>query len=203
MVRRVGHFVPAGVPVMRISRAERVSAERELHLLAALDVGPTRTMQQDVEFGMIQIVDIGLRAMSPAVNDPSTAISCVDQLSRIIIYWLGREPPKAGYYAPPHVLRVVVPWMKFDRMIETAFDQIRHYAKADLAVSLRLIRAFQDIATVSQRRDEHALLAELARRVVAGCNRHLPSDELVRLKQRAAALEAHIRGLEVTAPNAP
>src|SRR6516164_9707407 len=93
--RRVGHFIPAGVPIIRISRSERVSAERELHLLAAIDMGPTRTMQQDVEFGIIQIVDIALRAMSPAINDPSTAISCVDQLSRIIICWLSREPPKS------------------------------------------------------------------------------------------------------------
>jgi uncharacterized membrane protein len=136
--RRVGHFVPAGVPIIWISKPERVSPGRELHLLAALDVGPTRTMQQDVEFGIIQIVDIALRAMSPAVNDPRTAISCVDQLSRIIIYWLDRQSPKSRYYAPPHVLRLIVPWITFLGLIDTAFDQIRHYATADLAVSLRL-----------------------------------------------------------------
>ena len=45
-------------------------------------------MQQDAEFGIIQIVDIALKAISPAVNDPSTAISCIDQLSRILIHWL-------------------------------------------------------------------------------------------------------------------
>jgi uncharacterized membrane protein len=89
--RRVGHFVPAGVPIIRATKPERMSEDLELRLLAALDIGPTRTMQQDVEFGVIQIVDIALRAISPAVNDPSTAISCVDQLSRIIICWLGRE----------------------------------------------------------------------------------------------------------------
>ena len=91
--RRVGQFVPAGVPLMRVSRADRVPADRALHLLAAFDIGPTRTLQQDVEFGVIQIVDIALRAMSPAVNDPSTAISCVDQLSRIMILWISRVPP--------------------------------------------------------------------------------------------------------------
>jgi uncharacterized membrane protein len=97
--RRVGQFVPAGVPLARVSKPERVPADRTLHLIAAFDIGPTRTMQQDVEFGIIQIVDIALRAMSPAVNDPSTAISCVDQLSRIIILWISRMPP------PSHLLR--------------------------------------------------------------------------------------------------
>src|SRR6201997_1491109 len=190
--RRVGHFVPSGVPIIWASKKERISPERELHPLAVLDMGPTRTMQQDVEFGIIQIVDIALRAMSPAINDPSTAISCVDQLSRIIICWLSREPPKSRYYAPPHVLRLVVPWITFQGLLDTAFDQIRHYAIADLAVSLRLIRAFHDIASATKRRDEQTLLIELARRVMDGSSKHLSESELARLKQRVADLEEYI-----------
>ena len=190
--RRVGHFIPAGVPIIRISRPDRVSLEREVHLLAAIDLGPTRTMQQDVEFGIIQIIDIALRAMSPAINDPSTAISCVDQLSRIMIRWLSRDPPKSRYYAPPHVLRLVVPWITFQGLLDTAFDQIRHYAIADLAVSLRLIRACHDIASATKRRDEQALLVELARRVLAGSSKHLSEDELTPLNQRVVSLEASI-----------
>jgi uncharacterized membrane protein len=151
--RRVGRFVPAGVPLMRVSKPERVPADRALHLIAAFDIGPARTMQQDVEFGIIQIVDIALRAMSPAVNDPSTAISCVDQLSRIMILWTSRIPPPSHYYAPPHVLRLFVPWMSFDGLLDTAFEQIRHYAVADVAVSLRLLRAFDDVASATQHAD--------------------------------------------------
>src|SRR6516162_4465169 len=56
--RRVGQFVPAGVPLAYVSTPEQVPLDRALHLLAAFDIGPTRTMQQDVEFGIIQIVDI-------------------------------------------------------------------------------------------------------------------------------------------------
>ena len=149
-------------------------------------------MQQDVEFGIIQIVDIALRAISPAINDPTTGISCIDQLSRIIIYWLGREPAKWRYYAPPHVLRLVVSWITFQGLIDTAFDQIRHYAVADTAVSLRLIRALHDIATAAKREDEQSLLIELARRIVAGSALHLSESELARLKQRVAELEAYV-----------
>jgi uncharacterized membrane protein len=155
-------------------------------------MGPTRTMQQDVEFRIIQIVDIALRAMSPAINDPSTAISCVDQLSRNIICWLTREPRKSRYYAPPHGLRLVVPWITLQGLLDTAFDQIRHYAIADLAVSLRLIRACQDIASATKRRDEQVLLVELARRVLAGSSKHLSESELAPLKQRVVSLEASI-----------
>jgi uncharacterized membrane protein len=149
-------------------------------------------MQQDVEFGVIQIVDIALRAISPAVNDPSTAISCVDQLSCIIICWLGREQPRSTYYALPHVPRLIVPWISFEGLIDTAFDQIRHYAVADLPVSLRLIRALQDIASATKGLDEQQLLVGLARRIVAESQKHLAESELERLKRRVAGLEAQI-----------
>jgi uncharacterized membrane protein len=190
--RRVGQFVPAGVPLMRVSRPERVSPDRALHLIAAFDIGPARTMQQDVEFGIIQIVDIALRAISPAINDPSTAISCVDQLSRIMILWTSRLPPPSHYYAPPHVLRLFVPWMSFDGLLDTAFEQIRHYAVADAAVSLRLMRAFDDIASTTQHPYLRAKLLERARRIMDGCAGHLPKAELVKLERRFAALETSI-----------
>jgi uncharacterized membrane protein len=192
IVRRVGQFVPAGVPIARVTKPERVPAERASHLLAAFDLGPTRTMQQDVEFGIIQIVDIALRAMSPAVNDPSTAISCVDQLSRILIQWISRRPPTSHYYAPPHVLRLVLPWIDFGGLLDTAFEQIRHYAAADVAVSLRLIRAIGDIAGAAEHADQRAILLERARRVATGCAGHLPKDDLTKIQQRLSALEAAV-----------
>jgi uncharacterized membrane protein len=190
--RRVGQFVPAGVPLARVARSERVPPEEAHHLANAFDIGPTRTMQQDVEFGIIQIVDIALRAISPAVNDPSTAISCVDQLSRILICWISRRPPPSHYYGPPHVLRLFVPWMSFDGLLDTAFEQIRHYGAADIAVSLRLLRAFSDIANATQHTDIRATLLTRARRVVAGCTGHLPKDDLVKLHQRLGALESTV-----------
>jgi uncharacterized membrane protein len=186
--RRVGQFVPAGVALARVARPERVPADVALHFVAAFDIGPTRTMQQDIEFGIIQIVDIALRAMSPAVNDPSTAITCIDQLSRIMIRWVGRIPPPSLYYAPPHVLRLVVPWMTFGGLLDTAFEQIRHYAAADVAVSLRLMRAFTDIASASRGVELRAQLIERGRRVAAGCTGQLPEHDLTRLQQRLAAL---------------
>jgi uncharacterized membrane protein len=190
--RRVGHFLPEGVPAMRASKGYRITPEREAQLIAAIDIGPVRTMQQDVEFGVIQIVDIALRAISPAVNDPSTAISCVDQLSRILIRWLGRVPPPTYLYGPPHVLRVVLPQIRFEGLLDTAFEQIRHYSQSDVAVSLRLLRAFNDIAQTVSDPESRTTLLQRASRVVAGCVPHLPEDDLAKLRQRLKALEAHL-----------
>jgi uncharacterized membrane protein len=187
--RGVGQFLPAGVPLLHVSRADRIDPVRSVELLGAFDIGPTRTLQQDVEFGVIQIVDIALRAISPAVNDPSTAITCIDQLSRILIRWLARAPPASVLFDPPHVPRVFVPWIGIDGMLDTAFEQIRHYAANDAAVSLRMIRAIGDIAGTLEQANDRAKLMERARRVVEGCDARLGEVDAARLRQRVAAIE--------------
>jgi len=190
--RRVGHFVPEGVVLMRTSHGERVSDGLKLLLLGAIDVGATRSMQQDVEFGIVQIVDIALRAMSPAVNDPTTAISCVDQLTSILIRWLSRTPPPSHYYAPPHVLRIIIHQAHVDGLLDLAFEQIRHYASADAAVSLRLMRAFCDIAETASDPEILRRVRERGMRLFAGCSEHLEKDDLARLQQRLILLDARL-----------
>jgi uncharacterized membrane protein len=87
------------------------------------------------------------------------------------------------------VLRLFVPWISFDGLLDTAFEQIRHYAAADVAVSLRLMRALNDIASATVHADLRTNLLERGRRVTAGCAGHLAKDALVKLQQRLAALE--------------
>lgn len=188
--RRVGHFVPEGVDLIRLTRGDRITPERAAEILAAIEIGPTRTLQQDVEFGVVQIVDIALRAISPAVNDPTTAISCVDQLSCILIRWISRVPPRSYYYGPPHILRVAVPWTDLNGLLDLAFEQIRHYAVADAAVSLRLMRALGDIAGTTSDPSVRKVLVARGRDLYAGCAGKLQNGDLARLRKRLSALEA-------------
>ncbi len=188
--RRVGQFVPAGAPLLLASKPERISGEAPKQFLAAFDIGPTRTLQQDVEFGVLQIVDIALRAISPAVNDPTSAISCIDQLSRILIRFAGREPAEQLLFDPPGVVRVSIPWIGFEGLLNSAFDQIRLYAKGDVAVSLRLLRALGDVASTTQNPDYRKSLAEMTTRVVAGCAERLTEQELRDIRIRAKEVES-------------
>jgi uncharacterized membrane protein len=190
VLRRVGHFVPAGIPLMMASKGNRLPPEGTAELLAAFDLGPTRTLQQDVEFGVLQIVDIALKAISPAVNDPSTAITCVDQLSRILIRFASREPPEEMLYDPPGIVRASLAWIHFERLLEAAFEQIRMYSKADVAVSLRLLRALRDIAASTPDPEFRRILVERGVRIVAGCAEKLGEQELRELRVRQAALES-------------
>lgn len=189
VLRRVGHFVPANVPLLRASKADRLPPEGRAALLGAFDMGPSRTLQQDVEFGVLQIVDIALRAVSPAVNDPSTAISCVDQLSRILIRCASREPPPCVLYDPPGVPRVNVAWTDFAKLVDSAYEQIRLYSKADVAVSLRMMRALGDIASTTSDVACRRILAERGRRIAAGCTENLGEEELGEIRTRLRTLE--------------
>jgi uncharacterized membrane protein len=190
MLRRVGHFVPAGVPLLRVSPADRLDPGRAGELRSAFDIGPTRTLQQDVEFGIIQIVDIALKAISPAVNDPSTAITCLDQLGRILIRFVSRKAPDSLLCDPPHVVRVIVPRIEIGGLLDTAFEQIRHYASSDVAVSLRLLRALDDIASTCGDPGIIGQLIARGRRVAEGCAERLSPDEVDKLRHRLHALEA-------------
>jgi uncharacterized membrane protein len=190
LLRRIGHFVPEGVPLFSVSREERLDKERVAELRSAFDIGPTRTLQQDVEFGVIQIVDIALKAISPAVNDPSTAITCIDQLGRIMIRFANRNVPASLLCDPPHVVRVIIPMIAVEDLFETAFEQIRHYSVSDIAVSLRLLRAFDDIAsTCSDPRIVESVVMR-GRRIVADCAKRLDPPQIEKLRRRFSALEA-------------
>ena len=88
--------------------------------------------------------------------------------------------------------RVLVPWISVDGMLDTAFEQIRHYAANDTAVSLRLLRAIGDIAGTLRQDDTRTKLLERAHRVVNGCSEQLDETEMARLQQRVAAIERRL-----------
>ena len=189
VLRRVGHFVPQGVPLLLASKGGQLSPALVDGLRGAFEFGPTRTLQQDVEYGILQIVDIALKAISPAVNDPSTAITCIDQISRILIRFALREPPSPLLYDPLGTVRVILPWLGFDRLTESAFEQIRLYARSDVAVSLRLLRALGDIAATTPDAAYRRILVERGRRIVAGCEGQFGAGELGEMRSRMAALD--------------
>jgi uncharacterized membrane protein len=197
VLRRVGQFVPAGIPLAMVSKGNRLPPAGAGELLAALDIGPTRTLQQDVEFGVLQIVDVALKAISPAVNDPTTAITCVDQLSRILIRFASREPPEDLLYDPPGIVRASIGWIHFERLLEAAFEQIRMCSKTDVAVGLLLLRALGDIAASTPDPELRRILVVHGMRVVAGCAEKLGEEELRELRVRQTALERFTATLQL------
>jgi uncharacterized membrane protein len=140
------------------------ASEGTAGLIAVFDFSPTRTLQQDVEFGVRQIVDVALKAISPAVSDPATVIHFVDPLSRILILFASREPLEELLYDPSGVVRASIGAGHFERLVEAAFEQIHIYSKTDVPVSLRL----GDISPSSPDPEFRRILIKHGMRTVAG-----------------------------------
>jgi uncharacterized membrane protein len=109
-------------------------------------------------------------------------------LSRILIRFAGREPPDDLLYDPPGIVRASLAWIHFERLLDSAFEQIRMYSKSDVAVSLRLLRVLGDIAASTPDPEFRRILNERTLRIVSGCAENLGEDELKHLRARQAAM---------------
>ena len=134
-----GDFIARGQELARVAGSD-LPAAALARCAGSFDLGSIRTMQQDVAFGLRQLVDIALKAISPAVNDPSTAATCIDRLGSLLAE-LARRRPGPRIIRDGAVTRVVAPQPSFVDLVDLAFNQLRQYGRGDLAVSIRLLTA--------------------------------------------------------------
>ncbi|MBW3571178.1 MAG: DUF2254 domain-containing protein [Gemmatimonadetes bacterium] len=126
MQPKIGDYVLPGRALASVWTEGGVSAELERAIQKAFILGPERTPQQDVEFGMIQMSDIAIKALSPSINDPTTAIRCIDRLAEVLAEFGNRKPPEARRTREGQV-RFVANYTTFDSAVKVAYDEIRHF----------------------------------------------------------------------------
>jgi len=152
--RHVGDFVGTGQLLFSVragmERAAPDRADWPADLLRYVSIGRHRNPTQDVAFGIQQLVDISLKALSPAVNDTTTAIMALDYLGELVGQLARREFPDALRSDGQH-LRVLVRVYNFPAYVRLAFDLVRESAHGNPAVLRRLLRAIALVA--SQVRD--------------------------------------------------
>ena len=134
---RVGQFLVAGQPLGHVLPADRAPAVRKA-LHEAVEIGDARTIEQDIEFALNQVVEIALRALSPAVNDTFTGRTCVDWLGDALRQVGERPDPTGGLCDDAGALRLVEPPLRFARLLRNAFDTIRQSAASNPAITLRM-----------------------------------------------------------------
>jgi uncharacterized membrane protein len=150
-------------------------------------------MENDVEFGILQLVDIALKAISPAVNDPSTAIACIDHLSGILLLAATLKPPSVNIVDDAGVVRVLRRQPSFSRLLEIAYDQIIPYGRNDMAVSLRLMRALYDISGATNYLPYLTAIRNQATAIVQGCSKNFSEQECSLLNVRLSIIETRQR----------
>ena len=142
---RPGQFVLRGEPLAAIIASENVSRV-ESAIDRAILIGRHRTLTQDSEFGIAQVVEIAIRALSPAVNDTFTGVACVDWLADALLTLAERPPLRGNWYDKSGRLRVRVPTVRLERLCKLAFDQIRQASATTPAVLIRQLDAITRLA---------------------------------------------------------
>ena len=117
---------------------------------AAYSIGRHRSVEQDPAFGIRQIVDMAIKALSPGVNDTSTAVMCVDYLTSIMARLAGRKFPSSHRYEG-ETLRVLAIAPSFESLLAEAFDQIRGSAQTNVAILACMLGAFNTIGSMTTR----------------------------------------------------
>ena len=175
--RRPGNYVVASCPLALVWPGSRVTDRLTDQVQSLFVLGHRRTSDQDLEFGVNQLVEIAVRALSPGLNDPFTAITCVDHLGSALCRLATRDIPSTYRHDPQKQLRVIAPATTFPEVMDAAFNQIRQYGRSSAAVTIRLLETIAVVAGFVHRPEDRAALLRHAEMIARGAREGLPEDE--------------------------
>ena len=167
VLHRPGHFVIYQRDLVMVYPGQ-IDKKLSQKINEAFVFGSQRTQQQDLEFAVEQLVEIAVRALSPGINDPFTAIRCIDHLSSVLSHLAQREIPSPYRYDEDDKLRVIANPITFTEVVDTAFNQIRQYSSSDVAVTLRLLESLAVIAPNTVEKKDRATLMRHAEMIKRG-----------------------------------
>ncbi len=194
LLHRPGHFIVAGHPIATVwppDAAPSVSqALRRAHI-----TGSNRTLVQDLAFAVDQLVEIAIRALSPAVNDTFTALTCIDwlgeSLCRVTTSWRPVRIHRDGH----GFVRVISADVSYTRLVERAFEKIRQAAGGMPAVMIRQLDALTKIMEETTTAEQRELLLTQAAMIMRLCERTVgeENDRADVEREQAALLETAAR----------
>ena len=194
-----GNSVVAGVPFATawpLDSSTELGIEQEARLSsgvnAAVNIGSERTQVQDVAFGFRQLVDVATRALSPGINDPTTAVHVLGHLSGLLCQVLTRRPGTRCLTDEQDEVRVVLSLPEMADFLELALAQPRHYGITDPEVATRLLGLLQEVSWCDTAGSYRPEILDQAQRTETAiqASQHLPvvrASLLIRARALVAA----------------
>jgi uncharacterized membrane protein len=190
---RPGHFLVQGGPYATVwpaSAAEQVARE----LARAHVTGPYRTLAQDVAFGVDQLVEICIRALSAAVNDTFTALTCIDWIGDSLCKVTGRWQPTRVYRDAAGAVRLISTEITYERLVQRAFEKVRQAGRGMPAVLIRQLDALAKIMERAAAPEDRQLLLDQAAMIerlsAASVGEQSDRDDISRARQRVLDVHA-------------
>lgn len=166
--RRPGDFVHRGRPLLDAEPSSAVTEAMRAAVVDSFAVGRQRTGNQDMRFAIDELVEIAARALSPGVNDPFTAIACIDWLGAVMSELDGRPRSSSFRRDPQGVIRLVIEPLGYEDYLRSAFGQLRPYVACDPNARAHALAVLSDVER-DIRSDTHRwlILAERERLAAA------------------------------------
>jgi uncharacterized membrane protein len=179
---RPGHFIVEGHPIGTVWPPEAAARVNEA-LGRAHATGPYRTLTQDVSFGIDQLVEIAIRALSPAVNDTFTAMTCVDWLGDNLCKIVRNWHPIRVHRDDHGFIRVIAAQPSYERLVQRSFEKIRQASMGMPAIMIRQLDAIAEIMTETSGPGQRRVLLEQAEMIQRASERSV-SEEADRVDVR-------------------
>ncbi|GLZ53438.1 DUF2254 domain-containing protein [Actinomycetospora sp. NBRC 106378] len=145
---RIGDFVPAGATLLTVHSRSGAPVEPEPYA-GHIRTATERTMDQDLSFGLRQLVDVAIKALSPSINDPTTACQVLDVLHDLLRRVVTRPWPAVRLADDDGVTRVCIPSDDVGALLRIALNEIHHYGAESTQVPERITRLLDDLDDVA------------------------------------------------------
>jgi uncharacterized membrane protein len=196
---RPGDFVAKGDVIAAVYPAADEPDESADAVADAYLVGSERSLQKDAGFAVQQLLEIALRALSPAVNEPFTAIAAIDWLGGSLAALAERQIPAAMRTDESGRMRIVTAPRTFAALLREAFEPIAQHAGRTPDVVGRLLDALARLAAVARRPEDRQAIADVSRTVWTAAARQIEDEaQSDRLADRYAGVQRRL-GLRVGA----
>ncbi len=207
VVHRPGHFLVKGRPFAIVFPADSAAAVEQA-LDRAHVVGPNRTLAQDLQFAIDQLVEIAIRALSPAVNDTYTALTCIDWLGDAMCKLVSSGLPDGIYRDNQGEIRLIEPAPRYDRFINRSFDKIRQAGRGMPAVGIRQLENLAKIAEVARTDEQRELVARQAAMILRSARlavdeRNDVEDVVAAHERVTLAIDQGREGIDLRPPPTP
>jgi uncharacterized membrane protein len=174
LVPQVGDFMTGGDPLFRLYGSADAIADRELD--HAVAIGPERTMQQDPEFAFRIVVDIASKALSPAINDPTTGVLALDQIHRLLRSVGARQLDTGRHRDESGALCLAYRTPDWEDFVSLAITEIRQFGGTSIQIARRMRAMLENLISVVPPQRAVALRAELEL-LSRGVQREFPDPE--------------------------
>jgi uncharacterized membrane protein len=158
LLHRPGYFVSSGVVVALVWPADRVDGSIDQLISRAFQIGNVRTPTQDVEYAVNQLTEMAVRAMSPAINDPFTAMTCLDHVGNGLGKFIRQSEKSSHYTNPESRLHLAGGQATFESLLSAAFDMLRHASCNNANVLLHMLEVIDAIGKESKAPEVRQLL---------------------------------------------